>query len=121
MGFNAAHHHDEETKEPVVHVHADGKKHEHHKEATKPHHHSKENSEKEGGCCNDDVVKFQRRDKNLQHSNTAVGIPNSIAILTSFFGLDIFPKEQISSEKHIARFFHPPPPDIRILIRSFQI
>ena len=121
MGFNRTHHPDEEATETTVHVHNDGKKHEHHDKAPKHHHDSKEDSEK-GGCCNDGVIKFQNLDKNLNaNNNTAISAPVLAAKLNSFFGFDIFRPEQVPAQKHIAQLFHPPPPDIRILIQSFQI
>ena len=121
MGFNTTHHHDKEATKTTVHIHADGKKHEHPDKAPKHHHDSKEDSEKDG-CCNDGVIKFQRLDKNLPaNNNTAINIPVFAVLLTSFFGLDIFTPEQVPVQKYITEFFHPPPPDIRILIRSFQI
>lgn len=121
MGFNATHHHDGEAKETTVYVHADGKTHRHHDKAPKHHHDAKKDSEK-GGCCTDGVVKFQNLDKNLTaNNNTAINAPVFAAILNSFFCLDIFTPEQVPAQKHIAQLFHPPPPDIRILIQSFQI
>ena len=121
MGFNATHHHDEEATETTVHVHDDGKKHEHHDKAPKHQHNSKEDSEK-GGCCNDGVIKFQNLDKNLNaNNNSAISVHIFSAIFNSFFGFDILTPEQVPVQKHIAQLFHPPPPDIRILIQSFQI
>ena len=120
MGFNTHHHDEEETTEITAHVYADGKKHKH-EEATKHHHDSNKASEK-GGCCKDGVIKFQNLDKSLAQ-NTTVVINTSafVAILSSFFNIDIFQQPQVYNQKNIAQFFHPPPPDIRILIQSFQI
>ena len=113
MGFNTHHHDEEEFPQTTIHVHADSNK-EHN-------HDSKEESEK-GGCCNDGVMKFQNLDKNLaQNGNVAINIPVFVAMLSTFFGTDIFKQPQASAPKYIVRFFHPPPPDIRILIQSFQI
>ena len=121
MSFNTHHHDEEEATETTVHVHADGKKHQHHNEAAKHHHDSNKDSEK-GGCCNDGVIKFQSLDKSLaQNVNTAINTPVLVALLSSFYGIDLFMQPQGSHQKHIPQFFHPPPPDIRILIQSFQI
>ena len=123
MGFNSRHHHNEEEEvtEAVVHAHADGKQHQQHHEAAKHHHDSNEDPEK-AGCCNDGVIKFQSLDKSLtQNTNITVNDPAFVAILSSFFYFDIFQQPQVYNQKHIALFFHPPPPDIRILIQSFQI
>ena len=101
MGFNTIHHH--------------------HPEAVKHHHDSKEDAEK-GGCCNDKVINFQNLDKNLiQNANTVINAPVFIANLSSLYGIGIFKPAQVSAKKYIDLFFHPPPPDIRVLIRSFQI
>lgn len=120
MSFNTKHH-DDEAIQTMIHVHADGKKHNHHHEAAKHHHNSKEESQKEG-CCNDGVVKFQSLDKNLNtNTNSVIAVPLFVAIHTSFFAVDILAWKQVSDSKNIALFFHPPPPEIRVLIQSFQI
>ncbi len=115
MSFNTTHHHDEDTAiETSVHQHADGKKHEHH-------HDSKEGSEK-AGCCNDSLIKFQNLDKSLnQTGNVVINVPVFVALLSSYFGIEIFKQTHVFNQKYIFDFFHPPPPDIRILIQSFQI
>ena len=120
MGFNTKHH-DDEANETTVHVHADGKKHQHHDEAIKHHHDSKEESEK-GGCCNDGVMKFQSLDLSLnQNCNIASTVPVFVDMLSHYFGIDIFKQSQVFNQKYFFDFFHPPPPDIRIFIQSFQI
>ena len=119
MGFNTSHHHAEEAITTPVHVHANGTKHHHHNKSNPRHDNSKEDAEK-GGCCNDKVIKFQDLDKNIAQ-NAIITAPEFVAILSNFFGIDIFKPSLVSSQKYIVRFFHPPPPDIRVLIRSFQI
>lgn len=120
MGFNTSHHHDEAT-EISVHVHADGKKQQHHNEATE-HHHDKKDASKKDDCCNDKVINFQNLDKNLnQNAKTAIDVPVFVAILNGFFGIDLFKTVQTPPHKSIIPNFHPPPPDIRITIQSFQI
>ncbi len=120
MGFNSLHHDTEETTETTVHIHADGNKHNHHDEVATHHNNSKEDSENDG-CCNDGVVKFQSLDKNINtNAYSVISIPVFTTILTNVFGLDMFAQEQFSNQKNIAQFFYPPP-DIRILIKSFQI
>ncbi|MEP7164632.1 MAG: hypothetical protein ABI741_08060 [Ferruginibacter sp.] len=120
MGFNK-HHHEEEATKVTVHVHADGKKHQHHHEANKHHHDSKEDAEK-GGCCNDKVIKFQNLDKNVGNSiKVPVNLPIFVALVTRFSVSGDFKYTQVSAQKYLLQYFHPPPADIRILIRSFQI
>ena len=121
MGFNSKYHHDEEATESGIHVHADGTKHHHHEKANNHHYDSKEGAEKDG-CCNDKVISFQTLDKNLvQNNNIAISAPEFIPFLSNFLGTDIFKPSLVSHQKYIVRFFHPPPPDLRVLIRSFQI
>ena len=110
MGFNTTHHHDHETDEVTVAA------------GTKKHHHDSKETAEKGGCCNDKVINFQNLDKNLiQNTNTVINAPVFIVNLSSFYGIDIFKPAQVSAQKYIDLFFHPPPPDIRVLIRSFQI
>ena len=117
MGFNRHHHDEEESPEATDHHHAGGKMHQHH-DAINKHHHD---SEKDG-CCNDDVMKFQRLDKNLtSNANAVINTPVLVTLPSSFFSIDIFRQPQVAYHKYIDQFFHPPPPDIRILIQSFQI
>ena len=122
MGFNTAHHHDEDAgPETAVHQHADGQKHKHHNEAAK-HHQNKKESSKKGGCCNDGVIKFQTLDKSLSgNANISISLPVFVAIIPSYHNLAIFKYAQVPAQKYLHPFFHPPPPDIRILIQSFQI
>ena len=120
MGFNTTHHHEEVT-EVSIHVHADGKKHQHHHDVDK-HQHDKKEATKKDGCCNDKVIKFQDLDKAIsQNIKTSIASPIFAAIISNFFGIDIFKARQAAPQKYIARFFHPPPPDILISIQRFQI
>ena len=122
MGFNMPHHQDEVAAKEV-HVHSDGKKHEHHKKANK-HQHEETNTDKKenSGCCNNDVQKFQQLDKALtQNAKTVIDPPALVAIISTFWGIDIFNSIKAYPPKYIARYFYPPPPDIRIAIQSFQI
>ena len=126
MGYNKSHHTKEAT-EVSVHVHADGKKHHHENEPRKSHHdesaanhHDKKDASKKDDCCTNEIMQFQQSDKNLA-AKTGINIPVFVAILTNFFRIDNFKSVQSSSPKYIASYFHPPPPDIRIAIQSFQI
>ena len=120
MGFNKHHHEEEEAIETTTHHHADGKIHQHHDEAAKQNHHdSKENSEKEG-CCNDKVIKFQNVDKNLA-AKIIVAPPAFVAIITTFIGIDLFDIAKASFKKDLITLFYPPPKNILISIRKFQV
>ena len=121
MGFNNTHHHDDEATE--VHEHADGVIHDHHNQAAK-HEHEENKPEKKDkkGCCNDDVQKFQSLDKALnQNAKTVIDAPVCAAIISTFLGIDVYNLSKAYPLKYRARFFYPPPPDIRIAIQSFQI
>ena len=108
MGFNSKHYHDDaEAMETTVQA----------KGAV--HHHHDEDSEK-GSCCNDKVIEFQDLDKNIVQ-NAIITAPEFVTILSNYFGIAIFKSPTIAPQKYIVPFFHPPPPDIRVLIRSFQI
>ena len=147
MGYNNSHHQEEAT-EISVHVHADGKKHVHnqkekkitpvyvHSDGMKHHHeneskqshhdepatnhHDKNDDTNKDDCCTSDVLQFQQLDKNLS-AKTGFHFPVFVAIITTFFGSNCFKSVESTSQQYIASYFHPPPPDIRIAIQSFQI
>ena len=118
MGYNNSHHEAEAT-EVAVHVHADGKKHHHDKKPVTNHHGKKEASKKDD-CCTGEVLQFNKLDKSLA-AKVGVDIPVFVAILTVYFGINIFETVQLPVQKYTARHFHPPPPDICIAIQRFQI
>lgn len=116
MGFNTSHHDDEEA--PEVHVHADGKKH-HHEKPT--HSHDDKHKEEKGGCCNDSVIKFSQADKSVPQTNIFSPVFFT-AFLATYYAIDIsYPSQVTGSTKYFVRSYHPPIPDIRISIQSFQI
>lgn len=121
MGFNSTHHEEEEAT--VIHVHADGKKDDHHNQpASHQHEAKKPDSNEKKGCCNDEVQKFQSLDKALnQNVKIIIDVPAFAAIISTFLGVDIFNSAKAYPLKYVARLFYPPPPDIRIVIQSFQI
>ena len=117
MSFNTTHHHDEEAT--AVHVPADGKKHDHEK-AT--HNHDNKHKEEKGGCCNDSVIKFSQTDKSVPQSNTSINPVFFTAFIATYYAIDILYPSQVSgSIKYFVRSYHPPIPDIRLAIQSFQI
>ncbi len=126
MGFNTPHHHDEEASEALVHIHADGKKHvhhagaNHHDEQDNDHHNSKEDKD---NCCNKKVIQFNDVDKSASHSlNANIAPPYFTTFITAFYITRILYFSSINTDiKYFVRSHHPPIPDIRIAIRSFQI
>lgn len=124
MGFNTTHHHEEEAAEVTMHVHADGKKHEHHNKTEKHHeneiNHDKANNDKDN-CCHDKVIKITQLDKSVPQFLSAVNHVLFATFVSSFINIDPFFTSQSRSIKYFVRNYHPPIPDIRIAIRSFQI
>ncbi len=116
------HHHQPESVKANVHVHADGKKHLHHTEPVTKTQEEKESQEKgKDDCCKDEVLKFHNLDKNLnQNTRTGIDAPAMIAILNTFFSIDIL-KTLEEPQLHTARYLFLPPPDILITIHRFQI
>lgn len=121
MGFNSTHHKEEDTTE--IHVHADTKNDNHHNQSVGHQDEEKRTDSKEKkNCCNDEVQKLQCLDKALnQNAKTSINAPVFASIISTFLGIDIFNSAKAYPPKYIVRFFHPPPPDIRIAIQSLQI
>ena len=119
MGFNTRYHEEEAVIETPTHHHADGKVHQHHHEAVKQHHNAKEDSKKDD-CCNDKVIKFQNVDKNVA-AKTIVTPLAIVAIITTFIGIYLFDIAKASFQKDLITRFYPPPKDILISIRKFQV
>ena len=126
MGYNSTHHEDV-SKKVAVHVHADGKKHQHDNGPEKTHHtkpvvthQDKKDASKKEDCCTGEVLQFQQLDKSLI-VKAGMDMPVWMAIITTYFGIDIFKAVPSSSTKYIANYFHPPPTHIRISIHRFQV
>lgn len=126
LGFNN-HHHNNEAPQVSLHVHADGKKHQHNSNTGKQqikgqnhHHRSKDSND---NCCNSKVIRFVQVDKSLSPSLKFVINPLfSIPFVSAFYNLNVLVFPQITkSIKYFVRSHHPPIPDIRISIQSFQI
>ncbi len=116
MGFNGHHHHEEATE---IHVRADGTKHIH---KAHGHHHDNKGASKKDDCCNDKVVKISQGDKAIPQSNTIINPVFFSPFNVSYYNIDIvYPSQVTASIKYFVRNYHPPIPDIRIAIRSFQI
>jgi hypothetical protein len=133
MGYNDQHHH-EEKKEEKSHTHSHGHSHDvganhhenpagshHHDKGTAAHHHE-EDKPTEDDCCTGSAIKFQAEDKKLQQSqNIQVKVPVFVSLLSAFYGLEIAPLETITATSKLIIPQYYPPPDIRIVIQSFQI
>lgn len=121
MGFNEGHHHDVAVNKSYIHIHPDGKAHNHKSDDhNKKRNHTEPNNQK-NGCCNDGVIKFNELDKNLT-SFVQFDQVYFVSFPSSFFDADLFASSQTTiSIKHFVRSYHPPIPDIRIAVQSFQI
>jgi hypothetical protein len=132
MGFNTKHHDDDEATEAVVHIHKDGKQHIHqekkeshshdkshkHDEANKP----DESKSDQGNCCTNKVKQFQELDKSVPASQSIVHPIFFAAFVAVYYSISLLPHADIVKDiKPFVRSYHPPIPDIRIAIQSFQI
>jgi ABC-type nickel/cobalt efflux system permease component RcnA len=123
MGFNS-HHHEEEVTKATVHIQADGKNHHHKSEANERHdekvkdHH--ETSDKDN-CCNDHVTKIVQQDKAIASSISIISPVFFTTLIASFYTINLLNSLIDTHVRYFIRSHHPPIPDIRIAIQSFQI
>lgn len=127
FGLKGIHHQNKTDTKVREHNHADGKMHDHHSkagnhpgEATSHEHTSKEGNK---NCCADKVVKFAQVDKSLSQSSDFQSIIIFFTtFVSSFYNINVLAASQVTkSVKYFVRSHHPPIPDIRIAIQSFQI
>jgi hypothetical protein len=119
MGFNSTHHHEEEASGISVHVHASGKKHIHQEEVDKDHHKSTDGKD---NCCHNKVIQFAQLDKSVPQSLSVISQIFFITGVSTFYNSEIlFPSQATPNIKYFVRSYHPPIPDIRTAIQSFQI
>ena len=132
MGFNTTHHGEEEATEAVVHIHKNGKKHIHQEKKEshrngKSHKHDQakksDNSKSdEGNCCTEKVKQFHQLDKHVPDSQSLVHPIFFTAFIGVYYNISLLPHANIVRDiKPFVRSYHPPIPDIRIAIQSFQI
>jgi hypothetical protein len=128
MGYNSKHHDKKEETEAVVHIHKDGKKHIHyekkkHDDHEKPHHKNEgqSNSSKDN-CCSGEVKQFSALDKSLPNTLNLVHPVFALSFVAVFYDITLAKPNEITRDiKQFVRSYHPPIPDIRIAIQSFQI
>ncbi len=131
MGFNTKHHAEGQAVEGVVHIHKDGKKHIHHEKKSsdshdKSHHHDEagnfNKAHSDNNCCNDKVLIFEQVDKSVPNSLSIINPSCFIAFVDTYYNISILPNTNVVKDiKPFVRSYHPPIPDIRIAIQSFQI
>ena len=72
--------------------------------------------------CNDNIVNFSKVDKNCSQDFSAINHIFFTAFISSFSNIDVLKTFDAElSDKNYLQNYHPPIPDIRIAIRSFQI
>lgn len=114
MGFNSSHHETEMAED------ADHDDHDCCKKGGKIDHNDKENEKK--GCCNDHVVNLSQTDKAIaQVFKLNINTSFETGIKNYYTTSLIYRSSNIVNKKHFVRSHHPPIPDIRIAIQSFQI
>lgn len=126
MGFNSSHHHSEKAAKSSEHVHADGKKHVHHHETSNhhdqagyDHHKAKDGAD---NCCHDKVTQLAQLDKSVPQTLTGFNPVFLTTLVSAYYNIDVFSTSQVSPDiKYFVRSYHPPIPDIRLAIQSFQI
>jgi hypothetical protein len=125
MGFNS-NHHQKEVPDIPIHVHADGKQHQHHNEVKNHHEETNKHLQKEtndgDNCCHDKVMQIAQQDKAIAQSISITSPVFFTALISSFYNVDALPSNGADSHvKYLVRRHHPPIPDIRVAIQSFQI
>ena len=126
MGFNASHHHEEGINEASEQMHHNETKHkyqhevgQHHDEADNDHQKSNEGKD---DCCNHHVTELSQLDKTVPHTLTIVNPKFFNSCVVPYSTTAIFYTSRVStSNRYFVRNYHPPIPDIRIAIQSFQI
>jgi hypothetical protein len=126
-----SHHSNKKIAKAVVHFHSDGKKHVHQEKSGKQNldktssHDEKINIKPISGkdnCCNDKVMQFEQLDKSVAQTFSYISPVFYTAFLSTYFYDDVFYFfEGSPAIKYFVRSHHPPIPDIRLAIRSFQI
>jgi hypothetical protein len=107
--------------ESFFNMHAVGKKHHDDGDKKAREKDCRCNKEKDD-CCNKKVVVFEHLDKTVTQPVT-VNFVSPVFELPPFLSLNtrIYSATSITVLNHIIRNLHPPPEDIRVSIRSFQI
>lgn len=126
MKLDSNHHH-EKTASSASHHHEGDVEHHNNKASNAPSHHQEKqvnhHENEKDNCCKDEAVKFAKADKlSPQTSDAEINPIFFPALLTSFFNLNVL--DGVSSvliNKFVVFGYHPPIPDIRVAIQSFQI
>jgi len=73
-------------------------------------------------CCNEHVVRISQGDKSLPQSLEGLNVIFFTTLISSFYNIDVLHTSKVlANTRYFVRSHHPPIPDIRIAIQSFQI
>lgn len=123
---------EEKATKAVVHLHKDGKRHIHY-EKKESHSHDKSDTHDEANnaekskkdkdnCCTDKVMNFQQTDKLIPNSVNIIHPVFSTSFVAPYYDITLLSHKNVVRDiKLFVRNHHPPIPDIRIAIQSFQI
>ena len=115
------HHHDEAENKVSSHQHTGAQKNHHHDEAAEQQQDKNGDSEKDD-CCHDKVVKIFQADKAVINTHVLLHPVFFTYFVSVYYNIDVTSASQITPcTKYFVRGHHPPIPDIRIAIQSFQI
>ncbi len=125
------HHHNKlEATKAKVHVHANGKKHIHEGKNDIHSRDAKQNTvanndaqpeESNDNCCTAKVTKYEQLDKTVPQPIKILSILFS-GYIADFYHTEVLYTSYINTSiRYFVRCYHPPIPDIRIAIQSFQI
>ncbi len=118
MGYNA-HHHESEEMEQQNAVHSVSI---HHGETSILGHHHSTNESSKDDCCSHGVKDLTLGSKTVPNKISIVQPEFFIAFVGAYINAGIFSYANTVTNPHsFARSYHPPIPDIRIAIQSFQI
>lgn len=117
MGFNSHHH--KEAKLLIVETsHHHSKINNHHEDALKDNHQSKDTD----NCCHDKVIKIDQVAKAIPQSfSVSVNFLFLSTFASTFYNINLLNSLADTYTRYFVRSHHPPIPDIRIAIQSFQI
>lgn len=116
----------------VVHIHKDAERHLHN-EKKESHRHDKSHTHDEANnaeqskkdkdnCCTDEVKNFQQIDKSIPNSVNIIHPVFFTAFVAAYYDITLLSHTNVVRDiKPFVRNHHPPIPDIRIAIQSFQI
>ena len=118
MAYNV-HHHESEEMEQQDAMHSPSM---HHGETSKPGHHHPANESSKGDCCSHSVKDLTLLSKTVPNQINIVQPVFFTAFVGAYVNADIFSYANVVRNLHLfVRSHHPPIPDIRIAIQSFQI